>query len=59
MTIHTKIITSIICDTNYSHKKILTDEKLPPTLDSFSFHPILELPGPVGNGWVKNGEILE
>ena len=55
-------------------QKSLTGEKLPPTLNSLVFHlqranyqcyawkkacnPLLNLPGPVGNGWVKNGEVL-
>ena len=54
---------------------MVTGEKLPPTLGSLLFHlyrasyqcyawksackPILELPGPVGNGWMKRREILE
>ena len=53
----------------------LTGERLPPTLDSLLLHlqranyhcyawksvctPILKLPAPVRNGWVKSGEILD
>ena len=53
----------------------LSGEKLPPTLDSLTLHlhranyqcfiwksacvPVLSLPGPVGNGWIKSNDMLE